>query len=169
MVKEKLRRVENRTRDELLCTNSCVGKAVGVPLIGTYHPHPNGLNKIMQKNLKHLQADQTVKSLFTPAPFVSFCTVYNLQSHLVQSKVYPLQCKTGSCKCNTPHCQVRKNVKECYEFSSHVTKEIFKINHPFDYSKSLIYLISCKVNNMWDLQWRGLGFDGMITSLANKS
>ena len=35
MVKEQLRRVKNSTRDELLCTNSCVGNEVGVPLIIT--------------------------------------------------------------------------------------------------------------------------------------
>ena len=96
MVKEQLRRVENRTRDELLCTNSGVGKEVGVPLILTCHPHLNGLNKIMRKNLKHLQADQTIKSVFTPAPFVSFRTARNLRSHLVRSKLYPLQSTTGS-------------------------------------------------------------------------
>ena len=44
-----------------------------------------------------------------------------------------------------------QNVKECYEFRSHVTKETFKINHCFDCnSKSLIYLISCKV---WSEQY----------------
>ena len=61
MVNEQIRRVENRTRDELLCTNSYVDKVVGIPLIVTYHPHLNGLNKLMLKNLKHLQADQTIK------------------------------------------------------------------------------------------------------------
>ena len=69
-VKEQLRRVENRARDELLFTNSCVGKETGASLIVTYHPHLNGLSKITRKNLKHFQADQTVKSMFTPAPFV---------------------------------------------------------------------------------------------------
>ena len=61
--------------------------------------------------------------MFTPAPFVSIRTARNLRSHLVQSKLDPLQRTTGSCKCNTPHCQVGKSIKECYEFSSHVTKE----------------------------------------------
>ena len=151
MVKEQLRRVENRTRDELLCTNSCVSKVVGVPLIVTYHLQLNGLNKIMRKNLKHLQADQTVKSVFTPAPFVSFRSARNLRSHLVRSKLYLFKRTTGSYKCNTPRCQVGQNVKECYEFSSHVTKKTFKINHYFDCnSKSLIYLllVRCVVNNM---------------------
>ena len=34
-----------KTMDELLCTNSCVGKEAGVPLFVTYHPRLNGLNK----------------------------------------------------------------------------------------------------------------------------
>ena len=64
----------------------------------------------------------------------------------MQSKFYPLQRATGSCKCNTPPCQLGKNVKECYEFSSYVTKETLKISHYFDCNrKSLIYLISFKV------------------------
>ena len=83
IVKEQLRRVENRTRDELLYTNSRVGNEVGVPLIVTYHPNLNGLNKIMRKNLKHLPADRMVKSVFTPALFVSFRKARNLRSHLV--------------------------------------------------------------------------------------
>ena len=37
-LKLQLRRVENRTRNELLYTNSCVGKEVGIPLIVPYHP-----------------------------------------------------------------------------------------------------------------------------------
>ena len=84
MVKEQLRRVENRIRDELSSyPNRCIGKMVGVSLIVTYHPHLNGLNKMMQKNLTYLQANQTIKLLFTLLPFVSFCTVHNLQSHLI--------------------------------------------------------------------------------------
>ena len=80
--------------------------------------------------------------MFTPAPFLSFLTALNLRGHLVQSKLYSFQRTTGSYKCNSPRCQV---VKECYQFSSHVTEETFKINHYFDCnSKSLIYMISCK-------------------------
>ena len=33
MVKEQIRRFENRATYELLCSNNCVGKEVGVPLI----------------------------------------------------------------------------------------------------------------------------------------
>ena len=146
MVTEQLERVKYRNREDLLRTNDCVSKEIGVPLVVTYHPHLNALKKIIRRNLKHLHANQLVRSVFTPAPFISFRTARNLRSHLVRSKLYPLKRTTGSNKCNTPRCQVGKNVKECYEFSSHVTKETFKINHYFDCnSKCLIYLMSCKV------------------------
>ena len=110
MVDEQLRRVEKRIRFGLLFTGSCIGKEVRVPIIATDHPYLNGSNKIMRKNLKHLQADQTGKLVFTPASFASFRTTPNLRSHLVQSKLYPLQRTTGSYKYNTPRCQVGRNV-----------------------------------------------------------
>ena len=75
MVNEQLRRAENRTRDELLCTKNCAGKKVEVPLIVPHHPHLDGLNEIMQKNLNYLQVYHIVRSVLTPAPFVSFPTV----------------------------------------------------------------------------------------------
>ena len=146
MVTKQLARVKYRNSKDLLRTNDCVSKEIGVPLVVTYHPHLNALSKIILRNLKYLHADQLVRSVFTPAPFISFRTARNLRSHLVRSELYPLKRTAGSYKCNTPRCQVGKNVKECYEFSSHVTKETFKINHYFDYnSKCLIYLMSCKV------------------------
>ena len=122
-VTEQLARVKYWNREDLLRTNCCVSKEIGVPLVVTYHPHFIALNKIIRRNLKHLCADQLVRSVFTPAPFISFRTARNLRSHLVRSELYPLKRTAGSYKCNTPRCQVGKNVKECYEFSSHVTKE----------------------------------------------
>ena len=146
MVTGQLARVKYRNREYLLRTNDYISKKTGVPLVVTYHPQLNVLNKIIRRNLKHLYADQLARSVFTPAPFISFRTAQNLRSHLVRSKLYPLKRTTGSYKCNTPRCQVGKNVKECYEFSSHGTKETFKISHCFDSnSKCLIYLMSCKV------------------------
>ena len=84
--------------------------------------------------------------MFTIASLVSFYIAHNLRSHLVWSKLYPLQRTTGSCKFNASRFQVDKNVKECSEVSSHVTKGTSKINHYFHCnSSSLIYLIPCKV------------------------
>ena len=80
----------------------------------------------MWKNLKHLNADQTVKLVFTPGHFVSF----RKARRLGPANIMLLSAKL-----------------ECYEFSSHLTKETFKINLYFDCkSKSLIYLISFKVS-----------------------
>ena len=121
-------------------------KSVGVPFVVTYHPHLKNISKITKKHTKHLYADPEVRSVFTPLPFVSFRSVRNLRSHLVRSKLYPQERKTGSPKCNGPRCLTCNNIKECDTFTSHVTKETFKINHHFSCnSRCLIYLFSCKV------------------------
>ena len=98
IVTEQLVRVKYRNREDLLRTNGCVSKEIGVPLVVTYHPHLNALNKISRRNLKHLHANQLMKSVFTPTPFISFRTARNLRSHLVRPKLYPLKQTTGSHK-----------------------------------------------------------------------
>ena len=146
MVTELIARVKYRNTEDLLRTNDCVSKKIRVSIAVNYHPHLNDLNKIIRRNLKHLYTDQLVRSVFTPAPFISFRIARNLRSYLVRSKLYPLKRTTASYKCNTTRYQVGENVKECYEFLNYVTKETFKINHCFDCnSKFLIYLMSCKL------------------------
>ena len=132
MVTEHLSRAKYKNRVYLLQTNDFVSKENLVQLVFSYDPHLKAVNKIIRRNHKHLHADQLVRSVFIPAPFLSFRTVRNLGIHLVCFELYPLGGTTGSSKCYTPRCQVRKVLKECHEFSSHVTKEIFKINHCFD-------------------------------------
>ena len=66
----------------------------------------------MHKIRKLVQENEAIKLVFTPAHFVSFSIARNFQSHLVQSKLYLLQCTTGFCKYKTPRCQVGKNIKE---------------------------------------------------------
>ena len=39
MVTEQLERVKYRNREDLLRTNDCISKEIGVPLVVTYHPH----------------------------------------------------------------------------------------------------------------------------------
>ena len=77
----------NRSRQE---------KEIGIP----YHPRIQDLSSLIKRNLQYLYADQEVKKVFTPAPFVSFRSARNLKSFLVRSKVYPLERKIGSEKCN---------------------------------------------------------------------
>ena len=121
-------------------------KSVGVLFVVTYHPHLKNISKIIKKHIKHLHADPEVRSVFTPLPFVFFRSVRNLRRHLVRSKLYSQEWKIGSCICNSPRCLTCNNIKECDTFTSHVTKETFKIiNHFNCNSKCLIYLFSCKV------------------------
>ena len=81
-------------------------KAIGIPLVSTYHPRLKDLSSLIKRNLQYLYADQEVKKVVTPAPFVSFRSARNLKSFLVRSKVYPLERKTGSEKCNGKRCLV---------------------------------------------------------------
>ena len=83
MVTEQLERVTYRNKEDLLRTNDCVSKKIGVPIDVTYHPHLDAINKIIRRNLKHLCTDQLVRSVFIPAPFISLRTPRNLRIHLV--------------------------------------------------------------------------------------
>ena len=67
-------------------------------LITTYHPRLKDLSSFINRNLQY--EDEEVKKVFTPTGFVSFRSARNLKSFLVRSKVYPLERKIGSEKCN---------------------------------------------------------------------
>ena len=100
---------------------------------------------MIRKNLQFLYADPETKRVFTAAPFVSFRSVRNLKSFLVRSKVYPLEGKVGSAKCNGKRCQELLNINETDTFESFQTKQKCKINHHLNCNdKCLIYLLSCK-------------------------
>ena len=71
----------------------------GVPLVVTYNPALKNLFQVIRKNLQLLHADEEVKKVFSPAPFVSFRSTRNLKSYLVRSKIYPRERKAGSEKC----------------------------------------------------------------------
>ena len=93
-----------------------------------------------------MYADLETKSVFTPALFVSFQSARNLKRFLVRSKVYPLERKVGSAKCNGKRCLVCLNINETDTFESFQTKQKYKINHHLNCNdKCLIYLLSCKV------------------------
>ena len=86
------------------------------------------------------------KTVFTPAPFVFFRSARNLKSFLVRSKVYPLERKEGSTKCNGKHYEVCLNINETDTFESFQTQRKYKINHHLNCNdKCLIDLLSCKV------------------------
>ena len=117
-------------------------KETGVPLTVTYHPRFHNLNNIIRKHFIFLYAEEQVKSVFTPAPFVSFRSGYSLKNHLVRAKVYPLVREKGTFWCGKKRCETCYNVKQIDTFESFVTKNVYKINHSFNCdSKCLIYLL----------------------------
>ena len=85
--------------------------------------------------------------MFTPAPFVSFCTARTLRTHLVRPKAYLVEERLlGSRKCLRNLRQVSKTVVKTDTFQSFVDKTVYKINHRFICSdKCRVYLLSCKV------------------------
>ena len=79
-------------------------------------------------------------------PVVSFKSARNLKSYLVRSKVYSLERKIGSEKCNGKWCLVCLNVAETDTFGSFQTKKQCKINHNLNCNdKCLVHLSSCKI------------------------
>ena len=121
-------------------------KVNGVSFVVTYNPAFKNFFQVIRNNLQLLYADEQVKKVFSPAPFVSFRSRRNLKSYLVKSKIYPLERKVGSEKCKSKRCLVCLNVSETDVFQSFQTKKQYKINHQLNCNdKRLIYLLSCKV------------------------
>ena len=118
---------------------------------------------MIRKNLQSLYADEQVNKAFSSAPLVSIRSTRNLKSYLVRSKIYPLERKVGSEKCNRKRCLVCLNVSETDVLQLFQTKEQYKINHQLNCNdKCLIYLLSCKVcglqcvgstNDKFRLRW----------------
>ena len=88
----------------------------GVPLVVTYHPRFHDLGKIIRKKFIYLYAEQQVKQVFTPAPFVLFRLGFSLRNHLVLAKVYPLLREKGSSCCGKSRCETCFKIKETNTF-----------------------------------------------------
>ena len=84
----------------------------------------------MNNNIYLLHMDQEVKRKFTPQSM---------------AKLYPIERKVGSCKCNgKKHCEVCKNVSETDTFTCSNGQTTYKINYKLDCNKKcLAYLITC--------------------------
>ena len=82
-----------------------------VRLVVNFNPIFYLLGQVICKNLCFLYQDEEVKQIFNCDPFVTFCSVRTLRSHLVKS--YPVgERLVGPRKCNKSCCQVCKNVIE---------------------------------------------------------
>ena len=59
---------------------------------------------------------------------VSYQRFRKLSSYLVRVKLYPIEKKVGSCKCNSKRCQVCKNVLETDTFTCSNHQTTYKLN-----------------------------------------
>ena len=62
-----------------------------VPLVLPGHHQLKYVNDSIKKTLVFLYAKEQVDNIFTPPPFASFHTDFNLRKHFVRVKVYPCQ------------------------------------------------------------------------------
>ena len=115
-----------------------------------YNPIFCRFGQVILKNLFFLYQAEEVKQVFNPSPFLSFCSVRTLRSHLVRAKAYPVRERlVGSRKYKKNCSRVCKNIIETEKFQSFVGKKVYKINHRFICSdKCLVYLLSCEVCGM---------------------
>ena len=79
--------VENRTEQ---LTEHQTKHGTVVTLVVTYHPWFHDLGRIIRKKFIYSYAEEQVKQVFPPAPFVSFGSGFSLRNYLFQAKVYPL-------------------------------------------------------------------------------
>ena len=76
---------------------------------------------------------------------VSFRSARKLSGYLVLAKLWPIERRVDSCRCNKRHCQVCVSVNQTYMFSSSVTQETYKLKDELDCkNKCLIFLLACK-------------------------
>ena len=120
-------------------------KNKGVPFVLTYYLLLKKINYIIRKHIHLLYMNEEGKKVFQPGPMVSFRSPRNLSSYLLRAKIYPMEKKTGSCKCKGSRYQVCLNASETETFTSTVTHTSYKIKHNSHCNdKCLIYLLTCK-------------------------
>ena len=81
LVDSQLRRVVENRPEQL--PEHQTKQGTGVPLVVTYLSRFHNLGKIIRKIFIYLYAEQQVKQVFTPVPFVSFRSAFSLRNHLV--------------------------------------------------------------------------------------
>ena len=120
-------------------------KEKGIAFVVMFYPLLKSLGSTFNKNCYLLQMNDQVKKVFSLWPMVSFRSARKLSSYLVRAKLYPVERKGGSCKCNCNRCQVCQSISETDTFTCSNDGTTYKINHKFDCNeKCLIYLTACK-------------------------
>ena len=98
----------------------------GVPFVITYQPSLKNIGRITNQDLYILYMNEDIKSVFTPAPMISFRSARKLNSYLVRAKLYPLERTVDSVQCKEKRCQTCHNVKEIETFTSTTTVRLLK-------------------------------------------
>ena len=90
--------------------------------------------------------NEDVKSVFTPAPIISFRSARKLSNYLVRPKLYTLERTVGPFQCKGKWCQTCYNVKETEIFTSTTTDKTSKISQKVNCNdKCLVYLLTRNV------------------------
>ena len=87
-------------------------KEKGRPFVLTFHPLLKSLGSILNKNYYLRQMNDKVKKFFTFRPMALFQSARKLSSYLVWAKLYPVERKFTSCKCNGNQCQLCQSISE---------------------------------------------------------
>ena len=120
----------------------------------TYLPKLKDLDKLIKNLQLFLHSDREVKTVFSPAPIVSYRNARKIKDYIVRSNLYPIERNIGSYRCGNLKCQVCTSIQVTDTFSSFVTKSTYKINHSCNCnSKYLIYFLSCKTVGMFRGRW----------------
>ena len=76
--------------------------------------------------------NEEVKKVFQPGLMVSFRTSKNLSSYLVRARLYPIERKIRSCKCDGSRCQVCLDISGMETFTCTLTNRSYKTNESLD-------------------------------------
>ena len=118
----------------------------GIPLVITYHPALKNAYHLLNRHFQDLHRDAECKKTFDTKPFISFRNCKTIKETLVRAKLPPLSTKKGTFQCTDKRCTTCKNMAATSEFTSKVSGKKYQINFELNCnSKSIIYLISCKV------------------------
>ena len=109
--------VNNRVDKVVFGKDQSVKKTLesGILFVTTYHPKVKRLWKLIRNSLPLLYSDEEVQEVFPPP------------SHIVRSKLYPVERKVGCRKYGNSRCQVCKKINITDEFTSFITKKTYKL------------------------------------------
>ena len=121
-------------------------KDKGICLAATYHPSLQNIDRIFHIHLDLLYSDQEVERAFTAGPMALFRSERKISSYLIWVKLFTLERRVVSLKCEGRRCQVWLNATETETFTSTCTNQTYKINHELNCNESsLLYLLTTKI------------------------